>query len=160
MTARALLLASGWTACQNNRDCYRVVLMAAFTLAHLSDPHLAPLPAPSLRELLGKRATGYLHWTRTRHKIHRREVLDALIADLLAQRPDHIAVTGDLVNIALAAEFAPARTWLQSVGIPEHVTIVPGNHDAYARGTQHSFAEIWRDYLRGDDALTADPVTF
>ena len=58
--------------------------MAAFTLAHLSDPHLAPLPAPSLRELIGKRATGYLHWTRTRHKIHRREVLDALVADLRA----------------------------------------------------------------------------
>jgi 3',5'-cyclic AMP phosphodiesterase CpdA len=134
--------------------------MAAFTLAHLSDPHLAPLPAPSLRELIGKRATGYLHWTRTRHKIHRREVLDALVADLRAQRPDHIAVTGDLVNIALEAEFAPAAAWLQSVGTPDHVTVVPGNHDAYARATQHRFAEIWRDYLRGDGALTADPITF
>jgi 3',5'-cyclic AMP phosphodiesterase CpdA len=134
--------------------------MAAFTLAHLSDPHLAPLPAPSLRELIGKRATGYLHWTRTRHKIHRREVLDALVADLRAQRPDHIAVTGDLVNIALEAEFAPARAWLQSVGTSEHVTVVPGNHDAYARATQGRFAEIWGDYLHGDGALTADPITF
>jgi 3',5'-cyclic AMP phosphodiesterase CpdA len=134
--------------------------MAAFTLAHLSDPHLAPLPAPSLRELIGKRATGYLHWTRTRHKIHRPEVLDAVVADLQAQRPDHVAITGDLVNIALEAEFAPARAWLQSVGTPEHVTLVPGNHDAYARATQGRFAEIWRDYLRGDGALTADPITF
>jgi 3',5'-cyclic AMP phosphodiesterase CpdA len=134
--------------------------MSAFTLAHLSDPHLAPLPAPSLRELIGKRATGYLHWTRTRHKIHRREVLDALVADLRAQRPDHIAVTGDLVNIALEAEFAPARAWLQSVGTPDHITIVPGNHDAYARATQGRFAEIWGHYLRGDGALTADPITF
>ncbi len=134
--------------------------MAALTLAHLSDPHLAPLPAPSLRELIGKRVTGYLHWTRTRHKIHRREVLNALVADLRAQRPDHIAVTGDLVNIALEAEFAPARAWLQSVGTPEHVTVVPGNHDAYAGATQGRFAEIWRDYLRGDGALTADPITF
>jgi 3',5'-cyclic AMP phosphodiesterase CpdA len=134
--------------------------MAAFTLAHLSDPHLAPLPTPSLRELIGKRATGYLHWTRTRHKIHRREVLDALVADLRAQHPDHIAVTGDLVNIALEAEFAPARAWLQSVGAPDHVTVVPGNHDAYARATQRRFAEIWRDCLRGDGALTADPITF
>jgi 3',5'-cyclic AMP phosphodiesterase CpdA len=134
--------------------------MAAFTLAHLSDPHLAPLPAPGLRELIGKRATGYLHWTRTRHRIHRREVLDALVADLKAQRPDHIAVTGDLVNIALEAEFAPALAWLQSVGTPDRVTIVPGNHDAYARATQGRFAEIWRDYLRGDGALTPDPITF
>ena len=134
--------------------------MTAFTLAHLSDPHLAPLPAPRLRELIGKRATGYLHWTRTRYKIHRREVLDALVADLRAQRPDHIAVTGDLVNIALEAEFAPARAWLQSVSPPKHLTVVPGNHDAYARATQRRFAEIWRDYLRGDGALTADPITF
>ncbi len=134
--------------------------MAAFTLAHLSDPHLAPLPAPSLRELIGKRVTGYLHWTRTRHRIHRREVLDTLVADLRAQRPDHIAVTGDLVNIALEAEFAPARRWLQTVGSPEHVTLVPGNHDAYARATQYRFAEIWRDYMRGDGALPAEPITF
>jgi 3',5'-cyclic AMP phosphodiesterase CpdA len=132
----------------------------AFTLAHLSDPHLAPLPAPSLRELAGKRALGYLNWSRNRRKIHRREVLDALVADLRAQRPDHIAVTGDLVNIALEAEFAPARRWLQSVGSSEHVTVVPGNHDAYARATQYRFAEIWRDYLRGDGALTDDPITF
>ena len=134
--------------------------MAAFTLAHLSDPHLAPLPAPSLRELIGKRVTGYLHWTRTRHKIHRREVLDALVADLRAQRPDHIAVTGDLVNIALEAEFAPARAWLESVGTPEHVTVVPGNHDAYARATQGRFAEMCGDYMRDDGALTAGPITF
>jgi 3',5'-cyclic AMP phosphodiesterase CpdA len=134
--------------------------MAAFTLAHLSDPHLAPLPAPGLRELIGKRVTGYLHWTRTRHKIHRREVLDALVADLLAQRPDHVAVTGDLVNIALEAEFAPARAWLQRVGTPDHVTVVPGNHDAYARATQGRFAEMCGDYMRGDGALTADPITF
>jgi len=134
--------------------------MAAFTLAHLSDPHLAPLPAPRLRELIGKRVLGYLNWTRNRNKIHRRQVLDALVGDLRAQRPDHIAVTGDLVNIALEAEFAPARAWLESVGTPEHVTVVPGNHDAYARATQRRFAEIWRYYLRGDGALTVDPITF
>jgi 3',5'-cyclic AMP phosphodiesterase CpdA len=134
--------------------------MAAFTLAHLSDPHLAPLPAPGLRELIGKRVTGYLHWTRTRHKIHRREVLDALVADLRARQPDHIAVTGDLVNIALEAEFAPARAWLRSVGPPKHVTVVPGNHDAYARATQHRFTEMCGDYLRGDGALTTAPITF
>jgi 3',5'-cyclic AMP phosphodiesterase CpdA len=134
--------------------------MAAFTLAHLSDPHLAPLPVPRWRELIGKRALGYLNWTRNRHKVYRREVLDALVEDLQAQRHDHVAVTGDLVNIALQAEFTPARAWLQRVGTPEHVTLVPGNHDAYARATQHCFAEIWGDYLRGDDAGTANPVTF
>ena len=61
--------------------------MAAFTLAHLSDPHLPPLPAVRLRDLAGKRVLGYLNWTRNRHKFHRREVLDALVSDMQARRP-------------------------------------------------------------------------
>ncbi len=126
--------------------------MAAFTLAHLSDPHLPPLPAARFRDLASKRALGYLNWTRNRHKYHRREVLDALVADIRAQRPDHIAVTGDLVNLSLEAEFAPSRAWLESVGAAEHVSVIPGNHDAYVRSKRHRAAEAWDDYLRSDEA--------
>jgi 3',5'-cyclic AMP phosphodiesterase CpdA len=126
--------------------------MAAFTLAHLSDPHLPPLPSLRIHELAGKRALGYLNWTRNRRKFHRRDVLDALVSDLQAQAPDQITITGDLVNLALEAEFAPARAWLESVGTPDRVTIVPGNHDAYVRATRHRFIEVWGDYFRGDDA--------
>jgi 3',5'-cyclic AMP phosphodiesterase CpdA len=126
--------------------------MAAFTLAHLSDPHLSPLPAARLRDLAGKRALGYLNWTRNRHKFHRRDVLDALIADLQAQAPDHIAITGDLLNLALEAEFAPSRAWLESVGAPDRVTVIPGNHDAYVRVTQHRFTQAWGNYLDSDEA--------
>lgn len=126
--------------------------MAAFTLAHLSDPHLPPLPGLGLSDLIGKRAFGYLNWTRKRHKFYRRDVLDALVSDMQAQTPDHIAVTGDLVNLALEAEFAPSRAWLESVGAPDRVTVIPGNHDAYVRATQHRFAEAWTNYLAGDDA--------
>ncbi len=126
--------------------------MAAFTLAHLSDPHLPPLPAARLADLAGKRAFGYLNWKRNRQNVHRREVLDALVSDMQAQAPDQIAVTGDLVNIALEAEFAPSRAWLESVGAPDRVTVIPGNHDAYVRATQHRFAEAWGDYLRSDAA--------
>ncbi len=87
-----------------------------FVLAHLSDPHLAPLPKPRWPELVGKRVTGYLNWRRRRQLIHRADVLARIIADLKSQWPDHIAVTGDLVNIALAGEYAPARGWLESLG--------------------------------------------
>jgi 3',5'-cyclic AMP phosphodiesterase CpdA len=134
--------------------------MAAFTLAHLSDPHLPPLPVPRLAELAGKRALGYLNWTRNRRKVHRREVLDALVSDMQAQTPDHIAVTGDLVNLALEAEFAPSRTWLERVGAPDRVTVIPGNHDTYVRATRHRLAEAWADYLGGDDAAAVGGVTF
>jgi 3',5'-cyclic AMP phosphodiesterase CpdA len=126
--------------------------MTAFLLAHLSDPHLPPLPAARLSDLAGKRALGYLNWTRNRRKFHRRDVLDALVSDIQAQAPDHIAVTGDLVNLALEAEFAPARQWLESVGAPDRVTVIPGNHDAYVRATQHRFAETFGKYFVGDKA--------
>ncbi|ABD08888.1 Metallophosphoesterase [Rhodopseudomonas palustris HaA2] len=128
-----------------------------FTLAHLSDPHLPPLPKPRLADLASKRLLGYLNWTRNRHNIHRRDILDALVADLQAQRPDHIAVTGDLVNIALAEEFPPARQWLDSVGPPDRVSLVPGNHDAYVAATAPLIAETFADYIRGDDGAAGFP---
>src|SRR5262249_23055968 len=124
-----------------------MTMTATFTLAHLSDPHLTPLPRPRIFELAGKRALGYLNWTRHRHKYHRREVLDGLVSDLKAHSPDHITVTGDLVNLALEAEFTSALTWLESIGPPERVTAIPGNHDAYTRATRLHFAETWADYL-------------
>jgi 3',5'-cyclic AMP phosphodiesterase CpdA len=129
-----------------------MALMAGFTLAHLSDPHLPPLPKPNLSELADKRALGFLNWTRNRRKYHRREVLDGLVSDLKRQAPDHIAITGDLVNLALEAEFASSLAWLESIGPPDRVTAIPGNHDAYVRATRHRFSEVWADYLNGDDS--------
>jgi 3',5'-cyclic AMP phosphodiesterase CpdA len=120
-------------------------------LAHLSDPHLAPLPQPRWSELMGKRATGYLNWRRRRHLIHRADVLARIVTDLKAQFPDHIAVTGDLVNIALPGEFPPARAFLESLGSAQDVTLVPGNHDAYVRSAARHHEQHWGDYMRGDD---------
>lgn len=134
--------------------------MTAYVLAHLSDPHLPPLPAARLHELIGKRALGYLNWQRNRHTIHRRELLDLLVSDMHIQQPDHIAITGDLVNLALPSEFAPAHKWLEGVGPSDRVTIIPGNHDAYVRATQHRFAETFGDYLRGDGANVSDAIVY
>ena len=123
-----------------------------FVLAHLSDPHLGPLPRPRLAELAGKRAAGFFNWRRKRHRIHRADVLARITADLKAQAADHIAVTGDLVNISLAGEYAPARAWLTSLGPPHDVTLVPGNHDIYVRAAAAYPQFHWGDYMRGDDA--------
>src|SRR5215510_8125602 len=131
-----------------------------FVLAHLSDPHLGPLPAPRWRELLGKRATGYVNWRRKRHLTHRGEVLSRIVADLKAQAADHIAVTGDLVNISLAGEYAPARAWLASLGPPHDVTLVPGNHDLYVRTAAQYPRLSWSDYMRADDGDPSVDVPF
>lgn len=133
--------------------------MTALTLAHLSDPHLGPLPPLRLHQFAGKRAIGYLNWKRGRHAIHRRDVLDALVADIKAQSPGHIAVTGDLTNLALPDEFTQARAWLSEVGAPHDVTLVPGNHDAYVRPTQKQISE-WEDYMRGDNVREGTPLSF
>ena len=37
-----------------------------FRIAHLSDPHLGPLPTVRLKDLASKRLTGYLNYRRNR----------------------------------------------------------------------------------------------
>jgi 3',5'-cyclic AMP phosphodiesterase CpdA len=123
--------------------------LPSLTLAHISDLHIGPLPPPGLRALLGKRVTGYLSWHLKRAAVHRREVLDTLAADLSAQRPDHIAVTGDLVNISLGGEFTQARDFLRKLGRGNEVTVVPGNHDAYVAVPWAQSTGLWSDYMTG-----------
>jgi len=121
-----------------------------FTLAHLSDPHIPPLPEASPLELIGKRITGYMNWKLRRGAHHSRQVLDVLTRDLLAHEPDHIAVTGDLANLSLAPEFSTGRKFLQSLGDGKRVSVIPGNHDAYVRGADKIYLDAWREYLAGD----------
>ncbi|MET0272965.1 MAG: metallophosphoesterase [Phenylobacterium sp.] len=111
-----------------------------FRLAHLSDPHLpSPLGLGPLGELLSKRTLSRLSWRR-KHRQHDPAVLAALVADLKAQAPDHVAVTGDLTNFSTPGEFAAARAWLETLGPTTEVTVSPGNHDALvARGHARRF---------------------
>lgn len=118
-----------------------------FTLAHMSDPHLGPLPRANMRELSGKRAIGFINWHRRRKTFHRGDILETILQDLKSQKPDHIAVTGDLVNLALPGEFAPALQWLRHVGDPKDVTVVPGNHDLYVRTAVEQPHTHWGDYM-------------
>jgi 3',5'-cyclic AMP phosphodiesterase CpdA len=121
-----------------------------FLLAHITDPHLGPLPAVRRRDLISKRALGYLNWQRNRVHGFNPDVLAALVADMAEHKPDHIAVTGDLVNLALASEFAAAHDWLSKLGDPETVTVVPGNHDAYVLGAFDEGARLWKKFMGND----------
>jgi 3',5'-cyclic AMP phosphodiesterase CpdA len=122
-----------------------------FILAHLSDPHLAPLPVASFLELAGKRLTGWLNWQRKRHLVHDRAVLERIVADMQAQKPDHIAVTGDIANIGLPAEYVNGRAWLDSIGPSANVSFIPGNHDIYVSGCAEMAEREWGAHMRGDD---------
>lgn len=122
-----------------------------FTLAHFSDVHLPPMPRPRVLELCNKRIFGYLNWQRRRVH-HRREVLDALVADVVQQNPSHIAITGDLTNIGLPEEFRRARDWLMSIGGADLVTVVPGNHDAYIPFSRDPGFRRWEPYISANVA--------
>jgi len=128
-----------------------------FTLAHLSDPHLGPLPPVRWRDLASKRAFGYVNWRRGRSAALGPASLRHLVADLQAHRPDHVAVTGDLVNLGLPAEIEAAHTWLAALGGPREVSVVPGNHDAYLPGALRHYTDLWAPYMSGDDGRPGFP---
>ena len=128
-----------------------------FVLAHLSDPHLTTLSGVHLIDLANKRILGYLSWRRRRRRVHLRVVLDALMTDVMAFAPQHIAITGDLTHVGLPSECAAAYEWLRGVGSPERVSLVPGNHDRYIAAVASDTVGLWRDYARGDDGSYALP---
>ncbi len=121
-----------------------------FTLAHLSDIHLGPLPKVHGHQLLSKRLLGYVNWHHGRKYVHRRDVLDKLTRDLTARNPDHIAVTGDLTNLGLPQEFPPTAEWLNDLGQPDIVSVVPGNHDAYVHLSSDKAVAHWRPYMEAN----------
>ncbi len=123
-----------------------------FVLAHLSDPHLGPLPEPRPVDLIGKRFLGWMNWRNNRKHHLGEQTLEPLMADLLAQAPDHICVSGDLTNLALEDEFANSAAFLASLGTGEGVSVVPGNHDAYVAAAKGLPERHWADFLAGDDA--------
>jgi len=123
-----------------------------FRLAHISDVHLGPLPDVTYRDLASKRVIGYVNWQRNRRRHMHDSVLETLVADLKAMAPDHLAVTGDLVNLALDGEIEMARLWLETLGAPADVSVVPGNHDAYVPGAFDKACRAWAPWMTGDGA--------
>ncbi len=100
--------------------------LRAFRLAHISD----------------------LHFGRTDHRL-----VEALLHDLEIQRPDLVAVSGDLTQRARILQFAEARAFLER--LPAPAIVVPGNHDLaplykpLSRLLQPR--ERFRQYLGGDE---------
>lgn len=122
----------------------------SITLAHLSDIHLPLTVGFTPRYWNTKRVLGWLNWQRKRRFIHTRAALDAIIADIKSRAPDHILVSGDLVNIGLPGEYEAARDWLAAVGTPDRVSVVPGNHDAYVTAEAQRGIGLWAPYMAND----------
>ena len=97
-----------------------------FLLAQLSDLHIKAEGEP----LLGKIDTAAM--------------LRACVSDVLAlrQQPDAVVITGDLVDLGTADEYAYLRELLAPLAMPLYV--IPGNHDE-RRALRAAFRE--HDYL-------------
>ena len=118
-----------------------------FRLAQLTDVHLAPLPPlwPSQWRL--KRLFGYINFQLKRKEFHDTTRLKQLIEDLHDQAVDHTAVTGDITNLGMPAELERGASWLKTVGAPDAVAAIPGNHDIYVTLQRDPGVSRWAPYM-------------
>jgi 3',5'-cyclic AMP phosphodiesterase CpdA len=133
------------------------------TIAQLTDVHLAPLAGFGPRYWNVKRGLGYANWIRKRRYAHLSTALDSIVADLLAQAPNHIAVGGDLCNIGLPQEHIAGLRWLESLGPPSRVSVVPGNHDIYCSIGRDPGVGRWAAHMTSDAQgarLAGDAASF
>lgn len=133
----------------------------SYTLAHVSDVHLAPV---GLSDIFGnfslKRLVGGVSWNLRRRHEHERRMADALRADVLAQAPDHVCFTGDLVNISAPGEFKRGFAWLKDFGSGEWISFVPGNHDAYVPVDPAQALGLFGEYFTSPTRAAEENFTF
>jgi len=104
------------------------------TIAHLTDLHL--LEDNYADRPFGPRARlSYLSFGRCLDPGERRKKVAASLEEVKANGVDHLIITGDLTEDGDMAQFELLAELLAESRIPpERITLVPGNHDAYATG--------------------------
>ena len=127
-------------------------------IAHFSDTHVLAIGNAKLNQFLNKRITGAANLVLNRSRHYRTEVFEAVLDAISQEQADHVVCTGDLVNLALEAEFIKVRSLLASHFEPGQLTIVPGNHDYYVKEAMERghFESIFSDYL--PDAAPGEPT--
>ena len=116
------------------------------TIAHLTDLHLLE-DDYALRPLGPRARLSYLSFGRCLDPGERRKRVAACLQEVRAKGFDHLLITGDLTEDGDPAQFELLAELLADSRIPpEHVTLVPGNHDAYTDAS--AFAEAMNGPLR------------
>lgn len=126
-------------------------------LIHLTDLHLTRPPdwrSYRGRSQHGKRYLGYISWWRRRRHSLREVWFEELLEVVGHLAPDQILVSGDLTQTGTVEEIDAARSWVERLGGPEQVLVVPGNHDVYAPESLARVQSQWGAYLHQTD--TAD----
>ncbi len=123
-------------------------------VAHLSDIHWYALEELPLRRLLNKRITGYMNLILHRGKFHHNEIAKIVAQEIRKRNVDHVVITGDFTHLALEQEYVSVLDFIENtLGYPPHqVSLVPGNHDLYTKGSDRSkrFEKYFAKYLESD----------
>lgn len=120
-------------------------------VAHCSDLHLLSLTGARMLDFANKRWIGGLNLIANRGRHHHPALFEAMVADFNRSAIDHVVVTGDVTNLAFEDEFRFARRYFDAIELgPEHVTVLPGNHDAYVARGEEYFATYFDAYHRPD----------
>ncbi len=121
-------------------------------LAHCSDLHLLSHDGARWLDLANKRWIGAMNLLSNRSRHYHVAAFEAMVDDLNAAGVDHVLCTGDVTNLALRQEFEFARARFDRLALgPAHVTVIPGNHDAYVAEGVPLFAELFAPYAATDD---------
>jgi 3',5'-cyclic AMP phosphodiesterase CpdA len=109
----------------------------------------------SLRRYLNKRLTGRVNLALKRGRSHDPRLFKRMLEMAPMLKVDHVVVTGDLTNLALEPEFALVQSTLRSAGVP--VTVIPGNHDTYTRGSVRAgrFESYLSEFMEGERVARA-----
>lgn len=88
---------------------------------------------------------------------HHEQLAAGLMADLTAQAPDLVIVSGDFTQLGSKTEFRAARAFLDTLQTP--VFAVPGNHDVPARNLARRLLNpygLYRRYISAELEPTLD----
>lgn len=115
-------------------------------IAHLSDLHLGPVPFPAAWPWRLKPVLGWINWAR-QPGAHDVGLFERMASAVRAARPDHVVVSGDLIELGLVREWQAARAALGRLGTPAEVSWAPGNHDLYTTDVPARIRESLADWL-------------
>lgn len=95
--------------------------------------------------------TRLFHISDVHFGVEDRTALHAVARAVAEERPDAVVCTGDLTQRAKHSEYAAAREWFASLGVP--VVLEPGNHDMPYYNAWERFTDPFRRYNRLNAAV-------
>ncbi len=90
--------------------------------------------------------TRLFHISDVHFGVENREALDEVARAVAQEKPDAVVCTGDLTQRAKRSEYAAAKEWFASLGVP--IWLDPGNHDMPYYNLLERFTDPYRRYRK------------